>query len=199
MTLREILLLLAVTALFVGAIALGSGQPLAEVWWAGLPIVGGVGLGLTLRRALDRGTAKRLAGELARRPGAVEASSYSSQGMAVGTLTALCAREVGWFQLRPTVGRPGWRLLRWLGLSHRLSIDDDDFNAAVYVDRNPALGTALFSARETREAALALFRLGFVVVEYRNGLVQTRRKGKVPPEIATSAEPHMRALAAASR
>lgn len=55
-------------AVFVAAISLGSGMPLPEIWWAGLPIVGGVALGLTLRRLLDRSKAKRLARDAAAAP-----------------------------------------------------------------------------------------------------------------------------------
>lgn len=199
MTLREILLLLAVAVLFAGAIALGSGRPFSEVWWAGVPIVAGVVLGLALRRAIDHSTARRLAhGVAAGGAQAIEVSFYNASGSGqVGTLSARCASDVGWFNLRPTTGHPGLRLLKWLGLSHRLPVEDPSFEAEVYVERSPGIGATLFATRERREAALALFRLGFFAIDYRNSLVVARRRGKVPPDIAAAAEPHMRTLAAA--
>jgi hypothetical protein len=105
------------------------------------------------------------------------------------------AGDYKWFTLYDLAQNAAMRLFKRLGGSHRLAIDDDGFNREVYVERNPEMGAKLFSSAERREAARAIFHMGFFAIEYRNGLVRALHRGKVPDDVAVGIRPHLRVLA----
>jgi hypothetical protein len=159
---------------------------------------GGVALGTFLKRWEDRSTLRRLSRGSA--PGTENAafevgreSGRYEKGH--GIVRTTVAGDVKWFTLYDLKQNAGRRLFKRLGLSSRLAIDDEGFNREIYVERNPQVGAMLFASAERREAARAIFRMGFFLIEYRNGLLSAHRWGEVPDDVAAAVRPHFLVLA----
>lgn len=196
---RRSLVLVAAFALFFGAFAAFGDLPVSGALIGTGIVAGSAALALVLRRWMDRSVARSLsrAGPPGSPSAAVEVSSYRPyrSWSVIGTATTALAGDVGRFTLHDARRRTGLRLLKRLGLGHRLALDDEEFNDEVYVKRNPEIGATLFASAECREAARAIFSMGFFAIDYRHGLVQAFCHGEVPNETAVAIRPHLLALA----
>lgn len=199
MTAGQALVLVTAMALFFAIPAALGVMPWSAALFA-LGIMGsGVALALALRRWLDRSVANSLSqgGPPGSDSAAFEVSSYTPfrSWNVIGTVTTTAAGVGERFSLHNAKQRRTLRLLKRLGFGRRLDVDDDEFNREVYVERNPEIGDKLFAAAERREAARAIFRMGFFAIEYRHGLVVALRHGKVPDDVAVRVCPHLLLLA----
>jgi hypothetical protein len=157
-----------------------------------------VALGTFLKRWEDRSTLRGLSRGGA--PGTEDAVFEVRREMGryergQGIVRTAVASDVKWFYFYDLKQSAGWRLFKRLGLSHRLAIDDEEFNREIYVERNPEVGTKLLASAESREAARATFRLGFFLIEYRHGVLSAHRWGEVPDDVAAAVRPHLLVLA----
>lgn len=195
---RTIIFLVVGTGLILGVLTVGYGMPASDLLIIAAMVGGGVALGLALRRWMDRRETK----ELSRRAGAqgtafdVGVEHTSGGGAVYYSVKTTFAGDPAWFTLYDLKQSAGFRLFKRLGLSHRLAIGDDEFNREIYVERNPEMGAVLFASAERREAARAVFRLGFSTIQYRGGLLWALHKGEVPDDVAVAVRPHLLVLAA---
>ena len=203
MTTGQALVLVAAMALFFGGFAAVGALPLSAVLMGTGAAASGAALALVLRRWMDRGVARSLsrAGPPGSERAAFEVSSYTPyrSWSVIGTVTTTVAYDGKRFTLHDAKQRVGLRLLKRLGFGHRLAVRDEEFNRDVYVERNPEVGATLFASAECREAARAIFSLGFFAIEYRHGLVLTLRHGTVPDNVAAGVRPHLLVLATHAR
>ena len=199
MTPWQALVLVAAMTLFFAAFAAVGAIPVSGVFIAAGIMGAAAAIALVLRRWLDRSVANSLStagtpgGESAR----FKVSSYRpyrSWG-AIGTVTTTVAGVAGRFEVHDAKQRWGLRLLKRLGLGRRLAVSDDEFNQEIYVEGNAELASKLFASAERREAARAIFRMGFFAIECRHDLLLAFRHGTVPDDVAVHAGPLLLLLA----
>lgn len=192
--------LVVAMGLVFGGFAVAGALPISGAVLGTGAAAGGAALALVLRRWMDRSVARSLAragppgGESAR----LEVSSYTPyrSWSVIGTVTTTAAYNGKRFNMHDAKRRMGLRLLKRVGFGHRLDVGDEEFSRDVYVEYNPEIGAKLFASAECREAARAIFGMGFFAIEYRHGLVVASRHGKVPDNVAEEVRPHLLVLAA---
>ena len=202
MTPAQALVLVAAMTLFVAAFAVGGAIPVSTVFTAAGIMGSAAALALALRRWLDRKVASSLssAGAPGSESGGFRVSSYRPyrSWSVIGTVTTTVAGVARRFTLHSARQRWELRLLKRLGVGRRLAVDDDEFNREIYVEGNATTGSRLFASAESREAARAIFGMGFFAIEFRHGLLQAFRHGEVPEGVAAQAGSHLLLLARAA-
>lgn len=191
--------LVVAMALFFGGLAVAGDFPMSGALMGTGIAASGAALGLVLRRSMDRSVARSLsrAGPPGSESAAIQVSSYRPyrSWSVIGTVTATSAYEGKRFNMHDAKRRMGLRFLKRVGFGRRLAVGDEEFNRDVYVERNPEVGAKLFASAESREAARAIFSMGFFAIEYRHGLVLASRHGRVPDNVAAGIRPHLLVLA----
>ena len=195
MTAREIVIGLVGTALVLGVLALFFDMPPTALFVIGGSVVGGAALGLAMRRWMDRTEAEALSHRAGNQGTRFDVAYRRTSGGGYYTVTTTFAGDPGWFSVYDLKQSAGMRMFKRLGLSYRLEIDDENFNREIYVERNPRLGAVLFASAGRREAARAVFRLGFFAIQYRGGLVSVLCRRSVPNDVAAAVRPYLTVLA----
>lgn len=202
MTPTQALVLVSAMALFVAAFAAAGAIPVSTVFIAAGIMGSSAALALALRRWLDRKVASSLSSTSApgSESGGFKVSSYRPyrSWSVIGTVTTTVAGVAKRFTLHNARQRWELRLIKRLGIGRRLAVNDDEFNREIYVEGDAAVGARLFASADSREAARAIFGMGFFAIEFRHGLLQAFRHGEVPEAIAAQAGPHLLLLSRAA-
>lgn len=199
MTARQALVLIAAMTLFFAAFAAVGAIPVSSIFIAAGVMGGSAAIALVLRRWIDRSVASSLssAGTPGSESAGFEVSSYKPyrSWTVIGTVTTTVAGYARRFKVLDATQRWGLKLLKRLGLGRRLDVGDDEFNREIYVEGNAEFASRLFASAERREAARAIFRMGFFAIECRHDLLLAFRHGKVPDDVAVQVRPYMLLLA----
>lgn len=191
----RILFWVTLTICLIVVLVVYGGVPVEALPAIAAVVGGAVALGLGLRRWLDRSELRSLRRALQADPeDAFDVSSYRTRySGSVSKVTTLAASDIK--LILYDVKQGGMWLLKRLGLSRRLDIDDRSFNDEIYVDGDAAAGSVLFASPDTRGAAREIFRLRFSSIQWRSGLISAVRTGKIPCDAASAVRPYLRLLA----